>query len=254
MPLRTAWQIPLETVLRVDEATWHHDYIDYWGTQVRAFEAQNPHRVLTVEATSLVEVDDAGRPQPRLDMGWDDLASQPVGDRFAELLTQTARTVPDPEVIAMARECADAGSPHDAALALCTRVHELMSYRPGSTGVHTTAQEAWRARSGVCQDYVHLVVGALRCIGVPARYVSGYLHPRRSAQIGETVSGQSHAWVEWWLGEWTGHDPTNNSPVSERHVVIGGGRDYNDVPPITGIIAGSGGTELTVSVDITRLT
>ena len=164
------------------------------------------------------------------------------------------RTEPDPHVADLARDGAAQCGPHDAALRLCAQVHELMTYRPGATSVHTTAREAWQARNGVCQDYVHLVLGGLRAIGVPARYVSGYLHPRRSALVGETVTGQSHAWVEWWLGEWTGYDPTNNGPVGERHVLIGRGRDYHDIPPIRGVIAGSGGSELTVTVDMTRLT
>jgi transglutaminase-like putative cysteine protease len=129
-----------------------------------------------------------------------------------------------------------------------------MSYVPGSTGVQTSAAEAWSARSGVCQDYAHLVVGALRHVGLPARYVSGYLHPKASAALGESVVGESHAWVEWWLGEWVAHDPTNSTMVSDRHVVVGMGRDYRDVPPIKGIVAGSPvTTDLEVKVEITRL-
>ena len=116
-----------------------------------------------------------------------------------------------------------------------------MTYQPGSTGVNTPALEAWRARTGVCQDYAHLVVGTLRQVGLPARYVSGYLHPDADAAIGETAVGESHAWVEWWLGDWTGHDPTNNGAVGERHVLVGRGRDYTDVPPIKGLVAGSSG-------------
>jgi transglutaminase-like putative cysteine protease len=105
--------------------------------------------------------------------------------------------------------------------------------------------------SGCC---AHLLIGALRHVGVPARYVSGYLHPRPDAAIGEPAAGDSHAWVEWWLGAWAGHDPTNAADVTEQHVIVGTGRDYGDVPPIKGIVAGPAGTsELSVSVSITRL-
>ncbi len=252
-PLGTPWQTLLESVLRVDEASWQHQYVDYWGTHVRVFEAQRPHSGLVVESTSVVEIDASRRPPARLDTSWDDLRAEPVGDRWGEFLTQTRSTEPDAELAALADECAAGLTPHEAALALCTRVNTAMSYLPGSTGVHTAASEAWRSRSGVCQDYVHLVVGALRHLGVPARYVSGYLHPKQNPAIGEPVTGESHAWVEWWLGDWTAHDPTNNAPVGERHVMVGRGRDYNDVPPIKGIIGGSGTSTLEVGVEVTRL-
>ena len=252
-PLATPWQIPLESVLRVDEATWQYHYVDYWGTQVRVFEAQGPHSDLVIEATSLVEVDPSGRPAAQLDTSWDDLRTHDTADRWAEFLAQTASTVPDAELAALAEECAATRSPHETALEICAQVHAAMSYLPGSTGVHTAASEAWESRSGVCQDYAHLVVGALRHIGVPARYVSGYLHPSSSSTIGEPAIGEGHAWVEWWLGAWTGHDPTNDVPVGERHVTVGTGRDYNDVPPIKGIIAGSAASQLDVTVEITRL-
>ncbi len=254
-PLTTPWQTPLELVLIVDEATWQHTYVDYWGTQVRAFEAQRPHADLVVDATSVVEVDATRLPRARLDTSWDELGTDAVADRYGEFLVQTHSTEPDDELSALVADTAAHDTPHETALALCTRVHDTMTYLPGSTGVHTAASEAWAARSGVCQDYVHLVVGALRHVGVPARYVSGYLHPKNSeAVIGEPVLGESHAWVEWWLGEWTAHDPTNLADVAERHVMVGTGRDYGDVPPIKGIVAGQhDAVGLQVSVELTRL-
>jgi len=129
-----------------------------------------------------------------------------------------------------------------------------MTYQTGATGVHTAAADAWAAGSGVCQDYAHLALGALRGMGIPARYVSGYLHPRADAEIGETLAGESHAWVEWWQGGWVGFDPTNDTPATDRHVVVARARDYRDVPPIRGLLAGPAGTStLTVTVETTRL-
>ena len=252
-PLRTPWQTPLEIALRVDEATWQHRYTDYWGTPVRVFEAERPHRTLVVDASTVVEVDDTARPPATSGMSWPQLVDVAVADRYGEYLGPTPNTRPDEDLADMADQCAAGRSPHEAALAICTAIHDAMTYRRGSTGVHTVARDAWLARSGVCQDYAHLVVGALRHVGIPARYASGYLHPRQNPVVGEAVSGESHAWVEWWLGSWIGHDPTNDGPIGERHVVVGRGRDYNDVPPIRGIIAGAGRSELEVSVEITKL-
>jgi transglutaminase-like putative cysteine protease len=185
---------------------------------------------------------------------WSDLGAPAVREQFGEYLTQTDATAPDAELVALVEKVSSEQTPHETALTICSYVNEQMTYQPGSTGVNTPALDAWRARTGVCQDYAHLVVGTLRQIGLPARYVSGYLHPDSDAAIGETAVGESHAWVEWWLGEWTGHDPTNNGTIGEWHIIVGRGRDYTDVPPIKGLVAGSSGAaELEVSVEVTRL-
>jgi transglutaminase-like putative cysteine protease len=118
--------------------------------------------------------------------------------------------------------------------------------------VHTTAAEAWEQKRGVCQDITHLAIGALRSVGIPARYVSGYLHPQPDAAIGQTVAGESHAWVEWFCGDWRGFDPTNLIDIGDRHVTVGRGRDYNDVAPLRGVYAGPYGSKLFVTVEITR--
>jgi transglutaminase-like putative cysteine protease len=124
---------------------------------------------------------------------------------------------------------------------------------PGATGVHTSAAQAWDVRKGVCQDFAHVAVGILRNLGVPARYVSGYLQPRSDAEVGEKLRGESHAWVEWWSGSWQAWDPTNGRPAGPDHVLVARGRDYDDVPPLKGIYSGAGSGELFVTVELTRL-
>jgi|SRR5664279_2231435 len=253
-PAATGWQSPLESVLRVDPATWQYHYVDYWGTQVRVFEAHTPHRNLVVDVTSQVEVDSARRAQEPLDLRWDGLRTPAVADRFAEFLTLKALTAPPPDLAERAESLAASQGPGDAARAIVGAVHDTMSYLPGSTGVHTLAAEAWQSGCGVCQDYAHLVVGALRHVGVPARYVSGYLHPKADNEVGDSAAAESHAWVQSWLGEWIDHDPTNLALVADRHVLVGTGRDYRDVPPIKGIVAGTPvTTDLQVEVTITRV-
>jgi transglutaminase-like putative cysteine protease len=251
-PAATSWQIPLESSLTVEAASWQFPFIDYWGTSVRAFEVNRPHAQLVLESISLVEVDAARQPSPQ-PISWTDLGDPKLRDAFVEYLSPTPSTTPGHEWSALAREAAAGLGPHEAGLAISSLLHSLMTYQPGATGVHTTAAEAWEERQGVCQDYAHLLVGSLRDLGIPARYVSGYLHPTRNAPIGETKVGESHAWVEWWAGAWVGHDPTNDIASGERHVIVGRGRDYGDVPPFKGIVAGSAATTLTVAVEIVRL-
>ncbi len=253
-PQQTPWQMRLESSIAIDPVTWNYRYTDYWGTEVRVFEARTPHRALEVRATSLVEIDASRRPAHPAEFDWAHLRNSNVRDDLVEYLTQTPTTTPPPELAELAEAIAAQHRPADTGARLGHAVHEALQYVPGVTEVQTTAVEAWQAGSGVCQDYAHLVLGALRHVGVPARYVSGYLHPSGEPQIGDTAEGQSHAWVEWWSGEWVAHDPTNLSAVAERHVMIGTGRDYGDVPPIKGIVAGQHDTVgMGVRVELTRL-
>jgi transglutaminase-like putative cysteine protease len=144
-------------------------------------------------------------------------------------------------------------SPDEAAAAISALVHDHVTYLPGATGVRTNAQEAWDKGQGVCQDMAQIAVSLMRAAGLPARYVSGYLHPDPKAQPGSTSVGQSHAWVEYWAGSWIALDPTSGAPVGERHVAVARGRDYGDVPPLKGIYHGPPESDMQVTVEVTRL-
>src|SRR5690606_12657769 len=107
---------------------------------------------------------------------------------------QTARTLPPEDVVEIARAIASRHTdPGPAAHDICVAIGDAVEYVYGVTGVHSTAAEAWEARKGVCQDIAHLALGALRAVGIPARYVSGYLHPKPNAEVGVPVTGESHA-------------------------------------------------------------
>ena len=251
-PMTTPWQITLFSQVEVAPAaaasTWR--YLDYWGSQVTVFDLQRAHQQLKVTASSMVETE---RPAAPPHAGWDVLRSKSTVDRYAELLTLTPRTTVDEALRAQAAELADGLLPCDAARAIGDWVRDNVAYVPGSTGVQTGAQEAWELRKGVCQDIAHLTAALLRAVGIPVRYVSGYLHPKPDAEIGETVAGQSHAWVEWWCGGWEGYDPTNGVPTGERHVVVARGREYQDVTPLKGVYHGAPSSTLGVTVEVTRL-
>ena len=254
LPVSSEGQLVLFSNLEILPISSHHSYVDYWGSRVSSFEILTPHKELSLTATSLVEVrarshDDAPG------IGWLELAvaAERTTDTV-EQLKQTRRTDPPLEVQELARSIASTTDDAcAAALAICVAVGEAVEYMQGVTGVHSTAAEAWAGRKGVCQDIAHLALGALRAVGIPSRYVSGYLHPKPNAAIGETVAGESHAWVEWFCGdEWRGFDPTNLIDIGDRHVLVGRGRDYNDVPPLRGVYAGPFGSTLFVKVEITR--
>lgn len=249
-PLTLPGQTVLDTRLDLQPHTWAHSYRDYWGTAVTAFEVLAPHESLVLTAETRVEV--TGLDGPRAGGDWAELRSPVLRDSLAEFLTDTPTTLAPGEVASLAADVAAGLDPTGAALAVCHAVRDDMEYVPGVTAVHTPAAEAWTARKGVCQDMAHLAAGALRSIGIPARYVSGYLHPLRHGEVGRTVVGESHAWVEWWAGEWMAYDPTNGVWAGEHHVVLGRGRSYDDVPPLRGIFAGAGTQSLDVEVRITR--
>ena len=230
--------------------TWR--YRDYWGTQVTVFDLQRPHQQLKVTASSLVETAERSAAAAAESVDWTTLRADSTVDRHLEYLTPTELTTVDAELVETAAGLAGS-SPGATALAIADWVRANVEYVPGSTGVRTGAREAWALRKGVCQDIAQLTAGMLRTVGIPARYVSGYLYPRDEAAVGDTVAGQSHAWVEWWTGDWTGFDPTNGSPVDKRHVIVAHGRDYADVTPLKGVYHGAPSTELGVTVEITRL-
>ena len=245
-------QIVVHNRLDVQPAPWTWTYRDYWGSQVTAFEVLDPHDELTVTATATVHTHH--RPETQERLSWEEIRRARVADQFTEYLEINDRVRAPEDLAARYAEIGSSSeTPHDAAEAICSLVNEEVDYVVGSTHVYGHAAHSWEARAGVCQDMAHLVIGGLRQVGIPARYVSGYLHPRKEPVVGETVGGESHAWVEWWDGDWHGYDPTNDAQPGERHVVVATGRDYGDVRPLSGIFTGAGTSSMFVDVQITRL-
>ncbi|NKX49190.1 transglutaminase family protein [Arthrobacter deserti] len=254
-PVTDSQQVVLESTLKVSPAgAVLSSYRDYWGTRVTAFDMQIPHDFLEVRAVTTVEVHRSERVLPEEAItSWDHLAGEPALNEFSDWLPQTLLSEPGDEVRKLVGAFAEGRNPHEAAHAVMAWMKGEMQYVKGVTGVQSNAGEVWNHRQGVCQDLAHLGIGALRSLGIPARYVSGYLHPRPDAAVGETVAGQSHAWLEWWDGQWQSWDPTNVGPVGDFHVSVARGRDYRDVPPLKGILSGGGGSKLSVEVDVTRI-
>ena len=216
------------------------------------FDLAEPHERLTVRARATVETGQALGDSPVLP--WADLRARAGTGRLLEFLLPTPLTTVAPAAVAAAvLDIVHDADPAEAAEEIAARVRAQVRYMAGATQVLTNAQEAWDQGQGVCQDMAHVTVALLRAAGLPARYVSGYLHADPAAEPGQTAVGESHAWVEYWAGSWRPCDPTSGAPVRERHVVVARGRDYSDIPPLKGIYHGAPARAAAVTVEVTRL-
>jgi transglutaminase-like putative cysteine protease len=252
-PLDTPNQFTLEHRVEVHPAANLFRYRDYWGSRVHAFDLHQPHTELTVVGSSLVET---AQRTPSLDdtVAWDAIDAPGLTDRFFEYLDDTQMTGPDDTIRQVARELREGPSLAVALAQLGEWLRAHVEYQTGTTSVSTTAVEVLRAGRGVCQDYAHLGIAVLRAAGIPARYASGYLYPDElGGELGVTHRGESHAWLEAWVGDWHPLDPTSGSPVAERHVLVARGRDYADVAPLKGVYHGGPSHSLDVAVELTRV-
>jgi transglutaminase-like putative cysteine protease len=252
-PLTLPTQVTLESKVSAGAGVPVWTYCDYWGTFVSVFDIPEPHQELTIRSRATVETDQAFRYARAPLLPWPQVRARAAGSRLLEFLLPTPLTTVTPEVAATVLDAARDAGPAEAAEEIAARVRSRVRYMAGATGVLTDAQEAWDQGQGVCQDMAHVTVALLRAAGLPARYVSGYLHADPAAEPGQTAVGESHAWVEYWAGSWRACDPTSGAPVRERHVVVARGRDYADIPPLKGIYHGAPTSALDVTVEVTRL-
>jgi transglutaminase-like putative cysteine protease len=259
-PAENGHQRLLRYDVEVDPEARMISYRDYWGTRVDSFGIVGKHTRLTVVADAEVETGPAPQPEG-------DVPLQQALDRaeLHEYLTPTPHAAWDDAIAAFAAEVvAGTETAAEAATAVQTAVGERLRYETGSTEVGTSVVDVFTQRRGVCQDYAHLALAIYRSLGMPARYVSGYLYAVDSASgkspnADTEIEVSTHAWVEvaipgygWW-----GLDPTNQLAAGERHVKIGHGRDYEDVTPLRGVYHGaaeSGGLEASVKMSPSGLT
>lgn len=251
----------LRSTLLIDPPpTIRSDGNDYFCNPVIHLTVQAPHHTLTVEANTLVDVT---KPDPiPLDQSppWERVVQQLQGspDRTNLEAHQFMYDSPyisiDDATYDFVCECFPQGRPLLAgAMDLTGRIFREFTYEGGVTDISTPVKEVLASRKGVCQDFAHVEIAALRSLGLPARYVSGYLltHPPEGQEklVGADAS---HAWVSVWSPDvgWVDFDPTNNVMPNDEHITLAWGRDYGDVSPINGFMVGGGNHELTVSVDV----
>lgn len=237
---------------------------DVYGNVATYFECEGKHKQLEVVAKSLVEVLPMALPDPQMTPAWEEVRKEVYGDKLtisteAGAFRFSSPMVPLDNIFAeYAADDFPPGRPIlQGVMALTHRIFDEFEFDPKATDVATLVTEALRKRAGVCQDFAHVMLACLRSLGLPARYVSGYLETRPPAGQARLVGADaSHAWVSVYCGEkfgWIDADPTNDVLPSERHITVAWGRDFSDVSPLRGVTLGAGGQTLKVEVDVEPL-
>ena len=226
---------------------------DHFGNAATRLYLAEPHTGFEVLSESAVEVEFA--PPPAGTQPWEEVAGVAGTLETSDFLAATPTIPLLPEARALAAGSFSEGRPIlDALLDLNGRIGREFTFRAGVTSITTPIAEVLRSRQGVCQDFTQVMLAALRSLGLPARYVSGYVRTRPPAGAPRRRGAdQSHAWVSAWLGPgqgWVQLDPTNGIVVRDEHVVLAWGRDFSDVSPLRGVLLGGGEHVLTVSVDL----
>jgi transglutaminase-like putative cysteine protease len=236
---------------------------DYFGNVVNFLTIEGPHRQFTVHSQCVVELSPKASVQPEATPRWEEVRELCRGDVYNSAGDNSEFAFASP-LIPLRQEFftyAAASFPPakpilEASIDLMRRIHDDLEFDSHSTTIATPLEQVFRQRRGVCQDFAQLQIACLRALGLPARYVSGYLEtdapPGKPKLVGADAS---HAWIQLWCGQtgWVDLDPTNNLLPSERHITLAWGRDFGDVSPLRGVLVGSGTHHLTVAVDVTPL-
>ncbi len=260
-PRALPWQRVLAAGLSVTpKVARRRDGVDHFGNLVTWLFLDLPHPEFEVTTEAVVEVRFPAAPEAAATPAWEQVAAQarrggPGAWQAAEYCFGSRMAPAHAGAGAYAAKCFPPGRPVlEGLLELNHRIRTEFRFRAGVTTLSTPISEVLERREGVCQDFTHLMIGALRHLGLPARYTSGYIRTRPPpGQERRRGADQSHAWVGCWLGAehgWVDLDPTNGIVVKDEHVVLGWGRDYADVSPVLGVILGGGAHRLEVGVDL----
>ncbi len=233
---------------------------DYFGNPTDSFVISSAHKRLVVISHAEVEIAAPLEYDPSSTLSWDHPEVQGGGDEVSawEYRFDSTQIPCAADLRTYAQADFPPGRPVlEAALAFNARINREFAYDPSATNVSTPVLDALEIKRGVCQDFAQVLIGSLRTLGLCARYVSGYLEtappPGRPRLVGADAT---HAWVQLWCGPQTGWvdlDPTNACIPGQRHIRVALGRDFSDVSPLKGMVLGGGQAEVTVGVDVERL-
>ena len=232
---------------------------DFFGNPTTYLTIQTPHNQLTIISSSKIDVRPADYPCPETTMPWDQVTPILSQQTDPEILDAYQYVFDSPftgsgQAEDFAQASFPAGRPVlEGAVDLMSRIHREFKYEGGVTDIYTPVDSVLANRRGVCQDFAHLQIACLRALGLPARYVSGYLRTRPpEGQEKKIGADASHAWLAIWIPGhgWVDLDPTNNLMVGDEHITLAWGRDYGDVSPINGMVLGGGEQKIEVTVDV----
>lgn len=259
-PRRTPTQSLASHSLQIFPPPASMQYVaDYFGNDTHHFEIGVEHDRLEVTSTSDVNVSQHASPGAG-QAAWEEIVGRVANQRELVLTREFCFDSPLVRSHHLLREYAEqsftSGRPlRDAIVELNERIHAEFKYEPAATDVSTPLAQVMRDRRGVCQDFAQVAVGCLRSMGLPARYVSGYLETQPPPGQPKLVGADaSHAWASAYLGAegWLDFDPTNNVLPSDQHVTVAWGRDFSDVSPLRGVVLAGGSHRITVGVDVQR--
>jgi transglutaminase-like putative cysteine protease len=250
-PVQDAQQVLKKHELTISHKPELEEFTDYFGNRVGIFSVIQPITELTIESDIEIEVAQTELPEIKYSVKeqWDQLNVSREQFPYMDFM-MLENFQHENEVAELINQLVDKSiPPFDTSRLLSKYVYDNFEYRKGVTTAETEAEEIWRLKAGVCQDFAHILLVMLRMVGIPARYVSGYICPKNHELRGE---GATHAWVEVCVPfyGWMGLDPTNNCIAGDRHVRLAIGRHFTDCTPVKGTYKGSSEHTLEVSVVI----
>ncbi len=250
-PIQDSLQVLKKHELHISHKPELEEFVDYFGNRVGIFSVIDPITQLTIESDIDIEIYPVTLPEINYSIKeqWEKL--EEIREQFPYMdFMMLENFEHENEVLNVINNLVDLSlSPFDTAQLLSKYVYDNFEYRKGVTTVETSAEEIWKLKAGVCQDFAHILLVMLGIVGIPARYVSGYICPKNHELRGE---GATHAWVEVCVPfyGWMGLDPTNNCIAGDRHVRLAIGRNFSDCTPVKGTYKGSSEHTLEVSVTI----
>lgn len=250
-PIKDLYQDVLQHSIQISGNPVVEMHQDYYGNDVGTFTHSKPHNELVIDSRLSVITKSRSLPTVRLSKEdqwtfYDSIQYQVPYIDFLKIskgdsLTELDAFISQPEF----RD----KPPIELANLFCTFIYKDFTYQKGITTVETTIEEIWKIKSGVCQDFAHMLLAMLRKVKIPARYVSGYICPHKNGMRGE---GATHAWVEAYIPDygWMGIDPTNNVLAHETHVRLAVGKNFTDCSPVKGTYRGTSNHTLEVAVSV----
>jgi transglutaminase-like putative cysteine protease len=249
-PFQDAEQEILQHELLITDQPELQVFNDYWGNRTGLFSLIHPHKQLVIESKLVVRTTASSQLQINFHSGFDELKNESESNLQLIELTKPDAIAKQPIIVQF---CRDLYQPGKSVAQVVEKSSEFIfknfKYTKGITTIETTVDEILDHQGGVCQDFAHVLLQILRTLGIPCRYVSGYICPHKNGMRGE---GATHAWVEAWIPAygWAGIDPTNNVWVTNNHVKLAVGRNFSDCSPVKGTFKGPAKQDLYVLVSV----